>query len=143
MVSASRGDSIVVLTSEELTAAGLRQAVVDVCVAAHDMDEFRFLFDYLPSDARHVLAFDGDTLVSHAVVGALVRRTLAGEAPLRELVAAHPVLGPDAAALVAPGVAVRRRVTPGGAGPVPVAVQLGRFRAKVAALRAAVADDVR
>jgi len=80
---------------------------------------------------------------AHAIVGALVRRTLAGEAPLRDLVSNDPALGPDAAALVAPGVAVRRRVTPGGAGPVPVAAQLERFRAKVTALRAAVAADVR
>jgi argininosuccinate lyase len=80
---------------------------------------------------------------AHAIVGALVRRTLAGEAPLRELVAADPTLGPDAAALVAPGVAVRRRITPGGAGPVPVAAQLERVTAKVTALRAAVATDVR
>ncbi len=80
---------------------------------------------------------------AHAVVGALVRRTLAGEASLRDLVAADPALGPDAAALVAPGVAVRRRITAGGAGPVPVAAQMARFRAKLAELRAAVATDVR
>jgi carbon-monoxide dehydrogenase medium subunit len=73
----------------------------------------------------------------------LVRRTLAGEASLRDLVAADPVLGPDAAALVAPGVSVRRRTTPGGAGPGPVAEQLERFRRRVGELRAAVADDVR
>ena len=42
---------------------------------------------------------------AHAVVGQLVRRHLAGEGALRELVAADG-LGPDAAALVAPG---RRR----------------------------------
>jgi argininosuccinate lyase len=80
---------------------------------------------------------------AHAVVGALVRRTLAGEASLRDLVAADPALGPDAAALVAPGVSVRRRITPGGAGPVPVAAQLERFRASVSELRAAVTADVR
>jgi argininosuccinate lyase len=75
---------------------------------------------------------------AHAVVGALVRRTLAGEASLRELVVADPALGPDAAALVAPGVAVQRRTTPGGAGPAPVAVQLERFRVRLGELRAAV-----
>ncbi len=80
---------------------------------------------------------------AHAIVGALVRRTLAGEAPLRDLVAGHPELGAAAAALVAPGVAVTRRTTPGGAGPVPVAQQLERFRARVAQQRAAVAGDVR
>jgi argininosuccinate lyase len=80
---------------------------------------------------------------AHAVVGALVRRALAGEASLSDLVASDPLLGPDAAALVAPGVSVRRRTTPGGAGPAPVAEQLERFRRRVGELRAAVADDVR
>jgi argininosuccinate lyase len=68
---------------------------------------------------------------AHAVVGALVREALRGETSLRTLVADHPQLGPDAAALVAPGVSVRRRVTPGGAGPVPVADQMLRFRASL------------
>jgi argininosuccinate lyase len=72
---------------------------------------------------------------AHAIVGALVRRALAGEASLAELVAADEHLGPDAAALVAPGVAVTRRTTPGGAGPIPVAVQLERFAAVLADLR--------
>ena len=75
---------------------------------------------------------------AHAVVGALVRRTLAGEAPLRDLVAADPALGPDAAALVAPGVSVRRRTTPGGAGPVPVAAQMAEFQQYLAGLVEAV-----
>jgi argininosuccinate lyase len=80
---------------------------------------------------------------AHAIVGTLVRRTLAGEGALRDLVAGDPSLGPDAAALVAPGVSVLRRTTPGGAGPVAVASQLERFRTKLAELRAAVATDVR
>ncbi len=80
---------------------------------------------------------------AHAIVGALIRRTLAGEASLRALVSADPALGPEAAALVAPGVSVQRRTTPGGAGPVPVAEQLERFRRRVDQLRAAVADHVR
>jgi len=58
-----------VFTSEELAAAGLRQAVIDLCVAAHENDEFRYMFSrYFASGARHFLAYDGDTLVSHAVV---------------------------------------------------------------------------
>jgi argininosuccinate lyase len=80
---------------------------------------------------------------AHAVVGLLVRRHLAGEGSLRELVIADPTLGPDAAALVAPGVAVQRRTTAGGAGPAAVAVQLERFRNKATELRAAVAGDLR
>jgi aminoglycoside 2'-N-acetyltransferase I len=64
-----RSKSVRVFTSEELPAAGLRQAVVDVCLAAHEDDEFRYMFTkYFASGARHFLAYDGDTLVSHAVV---------------------------------------------------------------------------
>jgi argininosuccinate lyase len=75
---------------------------------------------------------------AHAIVGALVRRSLTGEGSLRDLVAAAPELGEDAAALVAPGVSVRRRTTPGGAGPAPVALQLERFRGVLADLHASV-----
>jgi argininosuccinate lyase len=73
---------------------------------------------------------------AHAVVGRLVRRSLDGEGPLADLVAADPALGPRAAALVAPGVAVTRRTTPGGGGPGPVAVQMERFAAALDVLRA-------
>ena len=76
---------------------------------------------------------------AHAAVGTLVRRSLAGEGSLRELVDADPRLGPDAAALVAPGVAVKRRITAGGAGSAAVAVQIERFTAELERLRAAVA----
>ena len=64
---------------------------------------------------------------AHAIVGALVRRSLAGEGALVDLVRAEPRLGDDAAALVSPGVGVRMRTTPGGAGPRPVAVQIEGF----------------
>lgn len=74
---------------------------------------------------------------AHAIVGSLVRRSLAGEASLATLVSNDPRLGPQAAALVAPGVSVRRRTTPGGAGPEAVAVQLERFRARLAGWREA------
>jgi argininosuccinate lyase len=76
---------------------------------------------------------------AHAAVGTLVRRALAGEGSLKSLVEADPSLGADAAALVAPGVSVRRRVTPGGAGPTAVAEQLERFGGYLERLRAAVA----
>ncbi len=44
---------------------------------------------------------------AHAIVGELIRRHLADGVALTELVAADDRLGPDAAALVAPGVGVR------------------------------------
>ncbi|HLH46151.1 MAG TPA: argininosuccinate lyase [Acidimicrobiales bacterium] len=72
---------------------------------------------------------------AHELVGGVVREALSGGRDLVEVVAAHPDLGTDAAALLAPGVAVRRRTTPGGAGPVPVAAQLARFADVVAAAR--------
>ncbi len=70
---------------------------------------------------------------AHGIVGALVRAALAGEGSLVELVTADEHLGPDAAALLAPGAPVRRRTTPGGAGPGPVAVQRARFADQLAA----------
>jgi argininosuccinate lyase len=65
---------------------------------------------------------------THHLVGGLVRKALAGEGSLADLVTAEPELGPEAAALLEPGVPVTRRTTPGGAGPVPVAAQLTRYR---------------
>ncbi len=70
---------------------------------------------------------------AHAVVGALVRRSLDEGIALRELVAAAPELGADALDLLAPGASVRRRTTPGGAGPAPVAEQLLAFRSRLGA----------
>jgi argininosuccinate lyase len=70
---------------------------------------------------------------AHAIVGSHVRAHLAGEGSLRDLVAADPRLGPDAAALVAPGVGVRLRTSRGAAGPVALPLQLGSYRAMLAA----------
>lgn len=66
---------------------------------------------------------------AHAIVGDLVRRSLAGDGALVDLVHGHEALGAEAAALLEPGVAVQRRTTRGGAGPDAVAEQLTRFRA--------------
>jgi argininosuccinate lyase len=70
---------------------------------------------------------------AHAIVGALVRKSLDEGIALRELVASSPELGPDAVFLVDPGVAVTRRTTPGGGGPEPVSAQLKAFAARVTA----------
>ncbi len=72
---------------------------------------------------------------AHAIVGALVRRSLEEGVALRDLVAASPELGPEAVVLLDPGVAVTRRTTPGGGGPTPVAVQLAAFAERLAADR--------
>jgi len=68
---------------------------------------------------------------AHEVIGGLVRDALDRGVPLGELVAAHAALGPNAAGLLEPGVAVTRRTTPGGAGPGPVAAQRARFRQRL------------
>jgi argininosuccinate lyase len=63
---------------------------------------------------------------AHAIVGQLVRRHLAGEGGLGELAA--EAIDAEAAALVRPGVGVRRRSSPGGAGPDVIEAQFERFR---------------
>src|SRR5690606_18462931 len=72
---------------------------------------------------------------AHAIVGRLVRRHLAGEGGLAELAAAE--IGPDAVALVGPGVGVRMRRSPGAAGPDAIGVQLDAFRGLLDAEQAA------
>ena len=72
---------------------------------------------------------------AHGIVGEHVRRALAGEGALADLVGADDRLGPDAVALLAPGASVANRTSPGGGGPATVAAQLQRFRTRVAADR--------
>ncbi|QGG95210.1 argininosuccinate lyase [Actinomarinicola tropica] len=85
--------------------------------------------------AEHLVAGGTPFREAHAIVGALVRQHLDEGADLAALVAEHPDLGPSAAELLGPGVAARRRTTRGGGGPGPVADQVERFRARLAADR--------
>jgi argininosuccinate lyase len=78
---------------------------------------------------------------AHALVGAMVRDAIERHVPLAELVEAHPALGSEAVDILSPGVAVSRRVTAGGAGPKPVAVQLKRLEAHLDSLLAEVGED--
>lgn len=71
---------------------------------------------------------------AHHAVGSLVASSIDEGVPLRDVVARAEQFGPGAAALLDEGSAVRRRTTPGGAGPVPAVVQR---EALVAALGAA------
>ncbi|MCC5952367.1 MAG: argininosuccinate lyase [Acidimicrobiia bacterium] len=74
---------------------------------------------------------------AHAVVGALVRRSLEeGDGSLADLVADSEHFAADAGDLFVRGAAVERRRTHGGAGPVAVAEQLQRFEAHLDAERA-------
>jgi aminoglycoside 2'-N-acetyltransferase I len=55
-----------ILRTRELDAA-TREAVVRLCIDAHQEEDFRNLFSYLPPDGLHALASLGDELVGHAV----------------------------------------------------------------------------
>jgi argininosuccinate lyase len=68
---------------------------------------------------------------AHQAVGALVRQSVERGVALEELVMTDPRLGTNALALLEPGEAVRRRTTPGGAGPEPVRHQLAASRARL------------
>ncbi len=72
---------------------------------------------------------------AHAKVGELVSRSLASGTPLVELVRADADLGPDAAALFAPGVAVKRRSSHGAAGPQAAGAQRDELRRTIASLQ--------
>ncbi len=72
---------------------------------------------------------------AHAIVGTLVRRSLDDGLSLAELVEQDENLGPDALGLLGPGVSVKRRTTPGGAGPDAVAPQMEAFRSAVDAAK--------
>jgi argininosuccinate lyase len=92
------------------------------------------------ADGQHAAAVDlAEWLVqrgvpfrdAHARVGALVRQSAERGVPLDEMVLTEPDLGPEALALLEPGAAVRRRTTPGGAGPGSVEEQFVKARARL------------
>jgi aminoglycoside 2'-N-acetyltransferase I len=60
----------ILLTSSktENLSAGSRTAIVRVCIAAHQENDFNNLFTYVPSGGWHFLAWDHDQVVSHAMV---------------------------------------------------------------------------
>ena len=72
---------------------------------------------------------------AHAKVGELVSRSLSNGTPLVDLVRADSDLGPDAAALFAPGVAVQRRSSHGAAGPQAAIAQREELHRVIAALQ--------
>ncbi|HEX5839435.1 MAG TPA: GNAT family N-acetyltransferase [Anaerolineales bacterium] len=46
----------------------LRAAIIDLCIEAHQEQDFKYLFTYISSGGRHFLAYLDERLVSHAVV---------------------------------------------------------------------------
>ena len=65
----SRTESIHVtfVRTEDLNAAE-RASIVDLCIAAHQEEDFKNLFKYVLSGGWHFLAYRGEQLVSHALV---------------------------------------------------------------------------
>ena len=53
--------------TEDLDAA-TRSAIIQVCLAAFQEEDFLRLFSYIPAGGRHFLVYCGTELVSHAVV---------------------------------------------------------------------------
>ena len=45
-----------------------RTSIIHVCIAAHQEEDFKHLFSYIPSGGLHFLAYQERELVSHAVV---------------------------------------------------------------------------
>jgi aminoglycoside 2'-N-acetyltransferase I len=62
-------DVVVNIVATEAISEAQRAEIIEVCVTAHEVEEFRRMFTYfIPSGGRHFLAFRGTELVSHAVV---------------------------------------------------------------------------
>src|SRR5688572_10180702 len=61
--------SIIVISvrTENLNAA-TRGSIIQVCIEAHQEEDFKHLFSYIPSGGLHFLAYRETELVSHAVV---------------------------------------------------------------------------
>lgn len=72
---------------------------------------------------------------AHAIVGAVVRESLLTGEELSDIVARHPDLGAEAAGLLAPGVSVSMRTSPGAAGPDSAPQQRARFVLQLEAMK--------
>jgi argininosuccinate lyase len=109
--------------------AGLMSTVtfVDTAMTAGADSPFNAATDI----AEHLVRQGMPFREAHALVGALVRQSVERGVPLDELVSNDPRLGPDYLTFLEPGSAVRRRTTPGGAGPEPVARQLVQARERI------------
>jgi argininosuccinate lyase len=107
-----------------------------VATATFDADRMAAAADSADASAVDLTEFLVERGVAfrtaYGVVANLVRDAAQRHVPLAELVEAHPSLGAEALAMLEPGVAVRRRTSPGAAGPRPVADQLRHFRDRLA-----------
>ncbi len=84
----------------------------------------------LATDLAEILVEQGVPFrEAHAIVGGLVRESLGRGVTLSDLVGGHPAFPDSVAFLFAPGAAVSRRSSPGGAGVGPVAEQFKQIEA--------------
>lgn len=72
---------------------------------------------------------------AHSIVGAVVREALSSGRILSDVVSQHPDLGVEPAALLAPGVSVSMRQSPGAGGPMASTDQRSRFVAEIESLK--------
>lgn len=59
--------TVTCLRTEDLNAT-TQASIIEVCITAHQEEDFKHLFSYIPSGGRHFLAHRETELVSHAVV---------------------------------------------------------------------------
>src|SRR6266511_1740910 len=60
--------TIVRFSKTEDLDATTRTAIINLCIAAHQEEDFKNLFSYVSSGGWHFLAFQDEQLVSHAMV---------------------------------------------------------------------------
>lgn len=63
----SQGITIISAKTEDLTAE-TREAIIQVCIAAHQEEDYRHLFSYVALGGLHFLAYRVTEFVSHAMV---------------------------------------------------------------------------
>ncbi|MHB8489440.1 MAG: argininosuccinate lyase [Candidatus Dormibacteria bacterium] len=132
----------------DTTAATMRMLTEVVTVLRFDVEAMRRAASdpalQATDIAEHLVANGVPFREAHAIVGAVVARTLAegrtlAELDLPEWRAASDRFDPSVVALFDPDAALRRRDVPGGPGPKSVTRQLTRGRALVARTRKAAA----
>ena len=67
-INSMTGLNLVTSARTEDLSEETRSSIIELCVAAHQEEDFRNLFSYVPSGGRHFLAWSGDRLVGHAMV---------------------------------------------------------------------------
>ena len=59
--------NVAAVATEQLSPA-TRAAIIELCIEAHGLADFKNLFTYVPNGGRHFLAYAQNALVAHAMV---------------------------------------------------------------------------